>query len=140
MAKKVVKILKLIIPAGKALMGPPLGPILSSSGVNIKSFCDQFNQETRDKNGIKVPVLLKIYEDKSFSYDVGTPILSELIKRKLNIQKGSDKPNTKNVGNLTNAQLEEIAKEKMQAFNTTDLEAAKKIVMGTAKQMGVGLK
>ncbi len=137
MAKKVVKMLKLVIPAGQANPGPPLGPILSQAGVNIKEFTDKFNQETRQMAGTKVRVIVKIYADRSYSFEIKTPPTSELIKQKAKIKKGSGVPNLQKVGQLTQADLEEIAKAKLEDLNTTDIEQAKKIIAGTAKQMGV---
>ena len=137
MAKKVVKLLKLVIPAGQANPGPPLGPILSQAGVNIKQFTDQFNTQTRQMAGTKLRVIVKIYADRSYSFEVKTPPTSELIKQKAKIKKGSGVPNLKKVGQLTSQDLEEIAKMKLEDFNTTDLEKAKNIVAGTAKQMGI---
>ncbi len=137
MAKKVVKVMKLVISAGKAVPAPPLGPMLSQAGVNIKEFCDKFNQQTRPMGNVKVRVELKIYADRSYSFEVKAPPTSELIKQKANVKKGSAIPNLNKVGTLSQKDLEEIAKEKMVDLNTTDLEAAKKIVAGTARQMGI---
>ena len=139
MAKKIAKILKLIIPAGKATPAPPLGPTLSQARVNIKQFCDQFNQQTRQMGDVKVPVVINVYVDNTFDFVIKTPPVSELIKKKLKIKKGSGTPNLKKVGTLTQKDLEEIAKEKMQDLNTTDLEKAKKIIAGTARQMGINI-
>lgn len=140
MAKKVKKQLKLIIPAGKAVPAPPLGPILSAAGVNIKEFCDKFNEHTRPMGDIKIPVIVSIYEDRSFGLDYKKPPMSELIKKKLGIKKGSGNPNLKFVGTLTRAQAEEIAEEKMEELNATDIDAAVNIVAGTARQMGVKIE
>lgn len=137
MAKKIKKILKLIIAAGKAVPAPPLGPTLSAAGVNIKEFCDKFNEQTREKNGIQIPVILTVYDDRTFSFELRTPPMSELIKKKLSIGKGSSRPNLQTVGQLTKKQAEEIATEKMPDLNTTNLESAVNIVAGTARQMGV---
>lgn len=137
MAKKIKKILKLIIPAGKAVPAPPLGPTLSQAGVNIKEFCDKFNEKTRPQMGILIPVILTVFEDRTFALEYRTPPVSELIKKKINLQKGSARPNLTKVGQLSDKQLGEIATEKMEDFNTTDLEAAKRIVAGTAMQMGI---
>ncbi len=140
MAKKVVKILKLLIQGGAATMGPPLGPMLSQAGVNIKQFVDQFNQATRQYQGQKVTVVLKIYEDRSFSFEIKKPPVSELIKKELGIKKGASAPNVEKVGVLTKEQLRKIAEEKLEDLNTRDIEKAMKIVAGTARQMGVKIE
>jgi len=137
MAKKVAKILKLMIPAGKAVPAPPLGPILSQAGVNIKEFCDKFNQETRQMGDVKVRVELRIYVDRSYSFEIKSPPTSELLKKKAGIKKGSGIPNLKKVATLKRADLEEIAKAKLEDLNTSDLETAIKIIEGTARQMGI---
>lgn len=137
MAKKVNKLIKLMIPAGQATPAPPLGPVLSQAGINIKDFCDQFNDKTKDGKGILTPVVVSIYEDRTFTFTLKTPPVSELIRRSLNIKKGSATPNVKKVGKLSNQQLEEIAKQKMEALNTNDMEKAKEIIKGTARQMGI---
>ncbi len=140
MAKPLLKVLKLVIPAGKAVPAPPLGPILSQARVNIKEFCDKFNEATRQMGNVKVRVELKVYQDGSYDMIIKTPPTSELIKQKLKINKGSGVPNLNKVGTLTMEDVEEIAKQKLPDLNTKDLEAAKRIVMGTARQMGVNIK
>lgn len=137
MAKKVKKILKLIIPAGKAVPAPPLGPILSSAQVQIKEFCDKFNEATRPLGETKVPVIVTVYDDRTFSLEYRTAPMSELIKKKLGVKVGSARPNLQTVGTLTKAQVREIAEEKLKDLNTTDVESAMNTVMGTARQMGV---
>lgn len=137
MAKKVKKILKLIISAGKATPQPPLGPILSSAQVNIKEFCDKFNETTRPMGDTKVPVIVTVYDDRTFSLEFRTPPVSDLIRKKIKIARGSARPNLQTVGQLTKAQLREIAEEKLADLNTTDVEAAMNTVAGTARQMGV---
>lgn len=137
MAKKIKKKLKMIISAGKATPQPPLGPILSSAQVNIKEFCDRFNEATRPMGDIKVPVYITVFDDRTFALEYGTPPVSALIKKKLKLQLGAAKPNLQTVGTLTKEQLREIATEKLSDFNTTDVEAAMKTVAGTARQMGV---
>jgi len=140
MPKKVVKIMKLLIMGGAATPAPPLGPMLSQAGVNIKDFVDKFNQATQDKRGQKVTVVLKIYDDRSFTFEIKKPPASELIKKALGIKKGSGEPNIKKVGTLTRDQLRKIAEEKMEDLNTTDIEKAAKIIEGTARQMGVTIE
>lgn len=134
--KKVKAVIKLQIPAGQATPAPPVGPALGQHGVNIMEFCKAFNAETKGKEGT-LPVVLTVYEDRSFEYKVKTPITSELIKKAVNIVKGSGVPNREKVGKITKKQIEEIAKIKMADLNTKDLQSAIKIVEGTAKSMGV---
>ncbi len=129
--------MKLLIMGGAATPAPPLGPMLSQAGVNIKDFVDKFNQATQDKRGQKVTVVLKIYNDRSFSFEIKQPPASELIKKELNIKKGSGTPNIKYVGKLTKEQLEKIAKQKLEDLNTADIAKAMRIIAGTARQMGV---
>jgi len=139
MAKKIKKKLKLIIAAGKAVPAPPLGPTLSSAGVNIKEFCDKFNEQTRDKMGMSIPVYLTVFEDKTFTMELRTPPMSDLIKKKIGLQKGSARPNLQKVGKLTKQQVREIAEEKLSDLNTTNVDAAMNIVAGTARQMGINI-
>lgn len=137
MAKEILKIIKLVIPAGGATPAPPIGPTLSPYGMNMQDFCNQFNDKTKDKGGILTPIVLTIYKDKSFKFITKTPPTSELIRRALNIKKGSGVPNLEKVGKITKAQIDEICKIKMEDLNTTDIEKARKIVEGSAKQMGI---
>ena len=137
MAKKIVKEVKLQIQAGKANPAPPVGPALGQAGVNIPGFCSQFNEQTKDKMGYILPVVISVYEDRSFTFIVKTPPAAELLKKACGIEKGSGNPLRDKVGKLTQAQLEEIAKTKMPDVNANDLEAAKKIIAGTARSMGV---
>jgi large subunit ribosomal protein L11 len=137
MAKEVAKQLKLVIEAGKATPAPPIGPAISPYGINIGDFCSQFNERTKDKGGIRTPVILTIYKDKSFSIVLKTPPTSELIRRELGIKAGSATPNLVKVGKITRDQIRKICEIKMVDFNTTDMEKAVKIVEGSAKQMGV---
>ncbi len=134
---KVVKQLKLQIEAGKAVPAPPLGPALGQAGVNIGEFVNQFNAATQDKMGEKVSVIIDVYDDRSFSFHVKTPITAKLIMKAAGINSGSGRPNVKKVGKITQAQLEEIAKVKMEDLNAHDVEAAKKIVAGSARSMGI---
>ena len=140
MAKKVKTILKLNLPAGSATPAPPVGPALGQHGVPIMEFVKAYNDKTADKKGQIIPAVITVYEDRTFSFITKLPPVSELIKKKLNLQKGSGKPNTEKVGSLTNAQVEEIAKEKMQDLNAHTVEAAMNIVAGTARSMGVEVK
>ena len=137
MAKRVVGELKLQIPAGKANPSPPVGPALGQRGVNIMEFCKAFNEKTKDMGDFNIPVIITVYQDKSFSFITKKPPVTDLIKKAIKLQKGSDNPLKNKVGKLSNAQLEEIAKTKMEDLNTKDIEAAKKIVAGSARSMGV---
>ncbi len=140
MAKKVKTIIKLQIPAGQANPAPPIGPALGQHGLNIQDFCTRFNDKTRDKMGDIVPVEITVYEDRSFDFIMKTPPAAELIKKYAKIKKGSGKPNTEKVGSLTLAQVKEIAEIKMPDLNADTIEAAMKIIEGTARQMGVEVK
>lgn len=140
MAKKIERKMKLQIPAGKAAPAPPLGPSLGQAGVNIGEFTNKFNSETQDRMGQIIPVVVTVFEDKSFELEYKKPPMSFLIKQKLGIQSGSGTNLTKKVGTLTKAQVKEIAEEKMEDLNANDIEAASKIVEGTARSMGVEVK
>nr|AAR05272.1 ribosomal protein L11 [uncultured marine gamma proteobacterium EB000-45B06]AAR38004.1 ribosomal protein L11 [uncultured marine bacterium 562] len=138
MAKKVANILKLQIPAGGANPSPPVGPALGQVGVNIMDFCNAFNAETQSaEKGMPLPVVITVYEDKSFTFVVKTPPAAVLIKKILGIAKGSGEPNREKVGKLTRAQLEDIAKQKEPDLNSNDIDAAVLIIAGTARSMGV---
>ncbi len=138
MANKPVKTkMKLIIEAGKATPAPPIGPALGQHGVNIGDFVNQYNEKTRDKMGTQIPVILTIYEDRSFSMEFKEPPVADLIRKATGIKKGSETPNLKKIGKLTKAQAQEIAKTKMPDLNTNKLESATKIVQGTARSMGI---
>ncbi len=136
MAKEVTKIIKLQIAAGAATPAPPVGTALGPAGVNIGEFVKQFNDRTRPMVGNIVPVLMKVYKDRTFDFIVKKPPASRLILKKLGIEKGSPKPQTK-IAKLTKQQLEEIAAEKMEDMNATDIAQAKKIIAGTARSMGI---
>ncbi|MFO7173769.1 MAG: 50S ribosomal protein L11 [Bacillota bacterium] len=137
MAKKVVAVVKLALPAGKATPAPPVGPALGQHGVNIMAFCKEYNERTKDQVGMVIPVEITIYEDRSFTFVLKTPPTSVLIKRALGIESGSGEPNKVKVGKLTRKQVEEIARIKMPDLNTTSLEAAMRMVEGAARSMGV---
>ena len=135
--KEVSGFIKLQIPAGQANPAPPVGPALGAQGVNIMQFCTAFNAETADKGNTIIPVEITVYEDKSFDFIGKTPPAAVLIRQALGIQKGSGVPQRDKVGTLTQAQLTEIAETKLPDLNANDIEAAKKIVAGTARSMGV---
>jgi len=137
MARKAVGFIKLHVPGGQANPAPPVGPALGQHGVNIMEFCKQFNAKTQDKQGITIPVEITVYADRSFTFITKTPPASVLIQRALGIPKGSGEPNREKVGQITRAQLEEIAKVKMPDLNATSLESAVKMIAGTARSMGV---
>ena len=138
MAKKLANVLKLQIPAGGANPSPPVGPALGQVGVNIMDFCNAFNNETQEaEKGIPLPVVINVYEDKSFDFIVKTPPAAVLIRKILGIQKGSGEPNKEKVGKLSRAQLEDITKQKEPDLNSNDIDAAVKIIAGTARSMGV---
>lgn len=137
MAKKVVALIKLAINAGKANPAPPIGPALGQHGVNIMMFCKEYNAKTADKVGTVIPVEISVYEDRSFTFILKTPPASVLIKKAAGLDKGSGEPNRKKVGKITQAQLEEIAQTKMPDLNANDLDAAMKIIAGTARNMGI---
>ncbi len=140
MAKKIVKQVKVIAPAGKATPAPPLGPTLGQAGVNIGDFTKKFNEATKNMMGDMIPVLITVYEDRSYDFVLKTPPTSSLILKALKLEKGSGKPNTNKVGTLNKAQLKDIAEKKMPDLNANDVEAAMKVVAGTARQMGVDVK
>ncbi len=137
MARKVVALIKLAIPAGKANPAPPIGPALGQHGVNIMMFCKEYNARTADKAGLIVPVEISVYEDRSFTFILKTPPASVLIKKAAGIEKGSGQPNATIVGSITTDQLREIAETKLPDLNANDVDAAMKIIAGTAKNMGV---
>ena len=139
MAKKVVGKIKLQIPAAKANPSPPVGPALGQHGVNIMEFCKQFNARTESQAGYIIPVVIDVYEDRSFSFVTKSPPAAVLIKKAINLPKGSAAPNKTKVGQITQAQLEEIAKIKMEDLNATTLEAAVEMIKGSCKAMGVTL-
>ncbi|MFH1223198.1 MAG: 50S ribosomal protein L11 [Pseudomonadota bacterium] len=137
MAKKVVGMVKLQIPAGAANPSPPVGPALGQHGVNIMEFCKRFNSETQDQKGMIIPVVITIYADRSFSFIKKTPPASILLIKEAGIEKGSGVPHTEKVGKVTKAQVKKIAQIKMPDLNASSLEAAMKIIEGTARSMGI---
>jgi large subunit ribosomal protein L11 len=139
MAKKLKATVKLQVPAGEANPAPPVGPALGQHGVNIMEFCKSFNMRTESMKGTIIPVIISVYEDKSFTFITKTPPAAILIRKALNLEKGSGEPNKNKVGALNVSQLEEIAKTKMPDLNANDIEAAKKIIAGTARSMGVDI-
>ncbi|NEQ78762.1 MAG: 50S ribosomal protein L11 [Moorea sp. SIO2I5] len=139
MAKKVVALIKLALPAGKANPAPPVGPALGQHGVNIMAFCKEYNAKTADQAGMVIPVEISVFEDRSFTFILKTPPASVLIKKAAGIEKGSAQPNRNKAGSLTRSQLQEIAQTKMPDLNANDIEAAMKIVEGTARNMGVAI-
>ncbi|TNF08026.1 MAG: 50S ribosomal protein L11 [Bacillota bacterium] len=137
MAKKVVKVVKLQIAAGKANPAPPVGPALGQAQVNIPAFCSQFNEATKDQMGFVVPVIISVYDDRTFSFVTKTPPASDLLKKAANIQSGSKNAKKDKVATITKAQVREIATRKMPDLNAYTVEAAMKIIEGTARNMGI---
>lgn len=140
MAKKVVKQVKLQIEAGKANPAPPVGPALGQAGINIGDFVNKFNEATRDKMGSIVPIIISVYDDRSYDFIMKVSPASQLILKKIGKQKGSGKNLVAKVGTITKEQIREIAQEKMEDLNAHDVEAAAKIIEGTARSMGVEVK
>ena len=137
MAKEVKSIVKLQIPAGKANPAPPVGPALGQAGVNIQGFCQEFNDRTREQMGSIIPVVITVFEDRSFEFVTKTPPASDLLKKAANVQKGSGTPHNEKIATITEAKLREIAETKMPDLNANTVEAAMKIIAGSAKQMGI---
>lgn len=137
MAKKVNKIIKMVVPGGKAAPGVPLGPVLGGAGVNIGEFIKQFNADTADKNGMLMNVVLTSYDDRTFDYVIKSSPMSALVKAKIGITKGSGKNNLSSAGKITRKQMEEIAEDKLQYTNGNDIEAVIKMIEGTCRSMGV---
>ena len=139
MAKKITGLIKLALPAGKAIPAPPVGPALGQHGVNIAAFCKEYNAKTNDQDGLIIPVEISVYEDRSYTFILKTPPASVLLANAAEIQKGSSTPNKIIVGSITKNQLEEIAKIKLPDLNTTKMSSALKIVKGTARNMGISI-
>lgn len=139
MAKEILRVIKLQLPAGKANPAPPVGPALGQHGVNIMEFCKAFNARTQNQEGTIIPVEISVYSDRSFVFVLKTPPASELLKKAAGIVKGSGVPNKDKVGRLTKEQVREVAKVKMPDLNSYDLDAAYKIIAGTARSMGVDI-
>ena len=137
MAQKVTGFIKLQIPAGKATPAPPVGPALGQHGVNIMSFTKEFNERTKNDAGLIIPVVISVYEDRSFTFITKTPPAAVLLKKAAKIEKGSGEPNSKKVATVTKDQVKEIAESKMQDLNAADVEAAMRMVEGTARSMGI---
>lgn len=139
-AKKVVKQIKLQVEAGKANPAPPVGPALGQAGLNIMEFCKQFNERTKSQIGLKLPVVITAFSDKSFTFITKSPPAALLVKKSINIESGSSTPHINKVGTISRKQLEEIAKTKMADLNANDLDAAIKIIAGTCRSMGVNVE
>lgn len=140
MAKKVLTLVKLQIPAGKANPAPPVGPALGQHGLNIQDFCGKFNEKTRELGDTIVPVVITVYDDRTFTFILKTAPAAELIKKAINLKKGSAVPHKDKVGVLPQAKLREIAEKKMEDLNANDVEQAMKIIAGTARSMGVTIE
>ncbi len=137
MAKKVVAIVKLQVPAGKATPQPPIGPVLGQHGVNIMGFCKEFNERTAKQVGLIIPIVMTVYADRSFTFITKTPPAAVLIKKAANLEKASGRPNTEKVAKITQEQVREIATLKMPDLNAASVESAMRMVAGTARSMGV---
>lgn len=140
MAKEVKSLVKLQIPAGKANPAPPVGPALGQAGVNIQDFCTQFNERTKDKMGNVIPVVITVYNDRSFTFVTKTPPASDLLKKAAGLDKGASTPSSEVVGKISRTQLREIAETKMPDLNANDVDAAMNIIAGTARNMGIEIK
>ena len=136
MAKKVINVVKLQIPAGAATPAPPVGPALGQAGINIVGFTKDFNARTADQKGMIIPVVITVYEDRSFEFTTKTPPAAVLLKKAAKVDKGSGEPNTKKVAKVTKDQVKEIAETKMKDLNAADIEAAMRMIEGTARSMG----
>ena len=139
-AKKVIDVVKLQIPGGAATPAPPVGPALGQAGINISGFTKEFNARTADSQGTIIPVIITVYEDRSFTFETKTPPASILLKQAAGIDLGSGEPNTKKVGTVTSDQVREIAETKLEDLNAADVEAAMRIVEGTARSMGITIQ
>jgi large subunit ribosomal protein L11 len=140
MAKKVIAMIKLQCPAGQANPSPPVGPALGQHGLNIMEFCKAFNARTQEQAGLIIPALITVFADRTFTFELKTPPAAVLLKRAAKVEKGSGEPNRDKVGSVTKAQVKEIAEIKMPDLNANDIEAAMKIVAGTARSMGLDVE
>jgi len=140
MAKPITALIKLQVPGGAANPSPPVGPALGQHGLNIMDFCKAFNEKTKDQAGVTLPVVISVYKDRTFSFEVKTPPASYLLLKALNVPKGSSVPNVDKVGKIARKQLEEIAEMKMKDLNANDLDAAVRIIAGTARSMGIDVE
>ncbi|MCK4891297.1 MAG: 50S ribosomal protein L11, partial [Candidatus Pacebacteria bacterium] len=138
--KKIEKLVKLQIPAGKANPAPPIGPALGQAGINIQEFCTRFNNDSKDMMGDIIPVEISVYEDKSYAFIMKTPPASALLKKVAGVKKGSKEPQKDKIGKVTRKQLQEIAELKMKDLNANDVDGAMKIIAGTARSMGIEVK
>lgn len=137
MAKKVIKLVKLQVPAGKANPAPPIGPALGQAGVNIMAFCKEFNARTADQAGLIIPVVITVFEDRSFTFETKTPPAAVLLRVAAGIEKGSGEPNKKKVASVSRAKVREIAETKMPDLNAANVESAMRMVEGTARSIGI---
>ena len=141
MAKKITGYIKLQVPAGKANPSPPIGPALGQHGVNIMEFCKAFNAKTAQNDpDMKIPVVITVYADRSFTFETKTPPAADLLKKAAGVEKGSGSPKKEKIGKISRAKLEEVAKTKMTDLNTTDLQSAIRTIEGTARQMGLTIE
>lgn len=140
MAKEVKSVIKLQVPAGEANPAPPVGPILAQHGINIAEFCDKFNRATKDQKGFKLPVVVKVYKDKSYDFKVKRPLVSDLLKKAAGVEKGSGEPKKVKVGKITREQLKKIAEQKIDDLNTSDIKKAAEIIAATAENMGIEIE
>ena len=139
MAKKIIANIKLQVPAGKATPAPPVGPALAQQGINIADFCQKFNDASKGQEGFVVPVVITVYEDKSYDFKLKKPLVADLLKKAAGIEKGSGESNKTKVGKITKEQLKKIAEQKMDDLNTDDVEQAMKIIEATARNMGIDI-
>lgn len=140
MAKKIVGVIKLQLPAGKATPAPPVGPALGQHGVNIMSFCKEFNAKTSDKAGLIIPVVISVYQDKSFSFIMKTPPAAVLLMRALGLEKGSAEPNKVKIGKISMTKVKEIAEMKFEDLNAANVDSAVSMILGTARSMGIEIE
>lgn len=140
MAKQILTIIKLQIPAGQANPAPPIGPALGQHGLNIQDFCSKFNDATKEMQGDIIPAEITVYEDRTFDFKLKTPPASDLLRKAAGVEKGSGEPHKKKAGKITKQQLQEIAEKKMSDLNAYDIKQAEKIVAGTARSMGIEIK